>query len=286
MAILRDHPIESYHASPMLSASKIQDFARKGPRFYAAMHVTRKATRPPPSEALAFGLAFEDLVYGLPIHERYNIKPAGMSFAKVDGKAWKIAAEANGNPIISSDDYDAMVVMRDSLRENEAAMRMIAACHSQTTFTCDHRGTPGLQSRPDWDSETGCVDTGFEPFTLDLKSTISLSKLASGRGVAEFSYHAQAAIAAHCIERNTHVRPRSYLLAVEKVAPYRSQVLEVTPDWITVGWDWCERQLDKLAGHYASGEWPRVEREMIALPPVPAWVASAGMDDNEDEEAA
>ncbi len=278
--------IESYHNSPELSASKLSDYARRGPRYFAMRHVQRTARRDPPSAALVFGQAFEDLVYGMPIHGRFSVKPSGMSFAKVDGKAWKIAAEASGKPIISQDDYDAMTAMRDSLRENATAMDMIAACRPQTTFRCDYAGTPGLQSRPDWESAGGCLESGYQPFSLDLKSTISLGKLASGRGVAEYHYHAQAALVAETMVRNGMPYPRTFLLAVEKVAPYRSQVIEITRDWLTVGWAWCGRQLDKLAGHYESGSWPRVEREMVQLPPVPAWVAMAGMDDNEDEEAA
>lgn len=278
--------IEAYHASPRLSSSKLNDFARKGPRFFASLHVTGKATRTPPTEALVFGQSFEDLVYGKPIHELYMVKPAGMSFAEKEGKAWKKDAVATGKEIITQGDYDAMVCMRDSLRENETAMRMIGACRAQTTFTSEYEGTPGLQSRPDWESATGCIDSGYAPFALDLKSTISLAKLASGRGVAEYGYNNQAAMVVEGFERNGLGYPRCFLLAVEKTAPYRSQVIEITPDWLTVGWQWCERQLEKIAGHYESNDWPRVEREKIALPPVPAWVAMAGMDDNDDEEAA
>jgi hypothetical protein len=245
--------------------------------------VSRTSQRTPPSEALVFGQAFEDLVYGLPIHDRYAVKPEGMSFATKDGKAWKADAEASGKPIISRDDYDAMVAMRDSLRENGTAMRMIEMCCKQTTFRCDYPGTPGLQSRPDWDSTEGCLDSGYQPFTLDLKSTISLAKLTSGRGVHEHGYHAQAAIAAETIARHGLARPASFLLAVEKSAPYRSQVIEVTDEWIQLGWGWCERQLERLAGHYASGDWPRTDREVVRLPPVQAWMYGVNETMGEDE---
>lgn len=276
--------VESYHRSARLSSSKLSDFARKGPRGFASLHVTRTSPPAPKTDALVFGQCFEDLVYGLPIHERYSVKPAGMSFAKVDGKAWKIAAEATGKPIITQDDYDAMVAMRDALLENETAMRMIAACQSQTTYTCEYDGTPGLQARPDWASHEGCIESGFDPFTLDLKSTIKLSQLANGRAVASYGYHSQAAVGRHCMRQNGIDRVRCFLLAVEKIGPYRSQVIEVTPDWTEIGWLWCDRQLSRLATHYRTNDWPRVESEMVALPPVPEWVANAAM--GEEEEAA
>jgi hypothetical protein len=276
--------VETYHNGPEVSHSKLLDFARKGPRYYAARYVTRKTPRPAPSDAFVFGQAFEDLVYGLPIGERYAIKPEGMSFAKVDGKAWKIAAEASGKPIITHDDAEAMDAMRESIRENETAMRMIEACAAQTSFTALYAGTPGIQARPDWWSSTGLAESGFRPFTLDLKSTIGLAKLASGRGVADYGYHCQAAMAAECAIRNGVEPPACFLLACEKVAPYRCQVVEITPEWLAVGWTWCERQLEKLAAHYESRAWPRVTSEIVALPPVPAWVVAAN--DVDDEEAA
>jgi hypothetical protein len=287
MAIIeaKNLTVEAYHNGPEISHSKLLDYARKGPRYYAARYVTRKTAREAPSDAFVFGQAFEDLVYGLPIHERYSIKPEGMSFAKVDGKAWKIAAEASGKPIITHEDAEAMSAMRESIRENETAMRMIAACTAQTSFTADYVGTPGIQARPDWWSSAGVLESGFEPFTLDLKSTIGLAKLTSGRGVADYGYHCQAAMAAMAIALNGIRPPRAFLLAVEKVAPYRSQVVEVTPDWIDAGWAWCQRNLDRLRVHYASGEWPRVTQELVALPSVPAWVVSAG-DVDEQEDAA
>lgn len=279
-------PIDAYHASDRLSHSKLLDFARKGPRAFAARHVTRTQARTPPTEALVFGQSFEDLVYGKPIHELYMVKPAGMSFATTEGKVWKKDAIATGKEIITQDDYDAMVCMRDSLRENETAMRMIDACRAQATFTADYAGTPGIQARPDWDSESGCIESGFAPFTLDLKSTIGLAKLAGGRGVADYGYHSQAALAKWCMNQNNTRGVRCFLLAVEKTAPFRSQVIEITPDWLDVGWQWCQRKIEKLRGHYESGEWPRVERELISLPTCPAWLSGSMGDDDPEEEAA
>jgi hypothetical protein len=275
--------VEAYHNGPEVSHSKLLDYARRGPRYYAARYVTRKAPRPAPSDAFLFGQAFEDLVYGLPIGERYAVKPEGMIFAKVDGKAWKTAAEASGKLTITHDDAQAMDAMRESIRENDTAMRMIKACVAQTSFIAPYGGTPGIQARPDWWSSTGLAESGFRPFTLDLKSTIGLAKLASGRGVADYGYHSQAAMAAECAVRNGVESPACFLLAVEKVAPYRCQVVEITPEWLAVGWTWCERQLEKLRAHYATGDWPRVTSEIVALPPVPAWAASASeIEDQED----
>ncbi len=276
--------ITSYHSAQYLSTHKLKDFASKGPRYYAARHVTNKYPKAPDTEALVFGRCFEDLVYGLPITDSFIMKPEGMSFATKEGKAWRAEAEATGKAIVAADDFEAMQMMRESLLENETAMAMIRACEKQTTFRCEYEGTPGLQSRPDWDSASGCLESGYAPFTLDLKSTQTLQKITSGRGIVEYLYHAQAAICQYTARKNQR-DVRCYLLAVEKVMPYRAQVVEVTPDWLAVGWQWCERQLEKLAKHYATNEWPRVTQEMVELPPVPEWATRVDSA-NDDEEGA
>lgn len=272
--------IGDYHAAPYISASKLRTFSTRGPRFYHAKYVSRSTPDEPDSEALVFGQVLEDLVQGRGLdREQYAVKPDGLSFATKEGKAWRAAQQAAGKSIVGSDDMQRMDSMRESLGDNETALEMIRVCKAQATLRCDYAGTPGLQARPDWLSDVGCLTSGYAPFSLDLKSTRSLAKLANGRGVLEFGYHCQAAIVRRLLEANGMRGVRFYLLACEKALPFRCQVIEMPQEWLDAGWRWCERQLSKLARHYETNNWPRVEQELIQLPPPPAWI-----DESQDEE--
>lgn len=285
MTISYDIKIDAYHRSPHISSSKLRDFSSRGPRFFHAKHVSRTSADEPDSDAFAFGRVLEDLVQGRGLDRNaYAVKPDGMSFANKEGKAWRAAQQADGKAIIVADDMQRMESMREALADNETALEMIRVCKAQPTIRCDFPPTPGLQARPDWLSLEGCLSSGYAPLVLDLKSTRSLAKIATGRGVIEYGYHVQAAIVRKLLESSGVLDARFFLLACEKALPFRCQVVEVTSEWLDAGWRWCERQLGKLAGHFERNEWPRVERELVALPPPPPWIDSDVS--SEDEESA
>ena len=256
----------------------IRDSASRGARYFASKHISRKTPEEKSSDAMVFGQVFEDIVQGREFNAdgKLVVKPAGMEFRSTKDKAWRDEHLAAGRVIISEADLDKAVLMRESLSDNTTALRMIGACRQQATLRTAYDGVPGLQSRPDWFSEEGCVDSGFEPFSLDLKTCATLDMLAGGRAVLARGYNAQAALI------QAIYPSRQYLLAVEKRQPYRAQVIRIPPPWVEHGWRWCELQIDRLRRHYASGEWPRVDREMIDLPDLPAWADREMFEDAEE----
>ena len=64
---------------------------------------------------------------------------------------------------------------------------------------------------------------------------------------------------------------RYLLLGAEKAFPYRWRVVEIPQALIDAGERWCVQQLDALAQHYETGEWPLVPSE-ITVADVPAWL--------------
>jgi hypothetical protein len=280
MGIDYDIPLEDYHRAKLLSTTKLSDFASRGPRYFYNRYVVGTAKPFESSEAQDLGQAFEDLVCLERAHfdARYAIKPEGMNFATKDGKAWR--EEHSSKVILKADDVDMLHLMRESLMQNDAAASLVQASKQQATVRAEYDGTPGIQSRPDFLCLDGTLVTGYQPATADLKTTLTLGKLTSGRSVQEYRYHAQAALCAKTLEANG-VQTRNFLIACEKVAPYRCVVVEVTEDWLRAGWSWCERQLNGLATHYRTNMWPLVDREVISLPPPPPWVTQTN-DDAED----
>lgn len=282
--IIYDEPIEQYHCAPQLSNSKLVDFAVRGPRFFAARHVTRTSPPLPSKEHQIFGQAFEDLLCEPDtIRQKYALKPKDMTFSTKEGKAWRAEQEAAGRKIIKEGELDAMYGMRQAFFENETAVAMVRAARQQATIRAPYAGTPGLQARPDWLCLEGCAATGFEPYSLDLKTTAKLPSLTSGRSVADLRYDCQASIVRETLRLEGH-HIRSFLLACEKSAPYRCVVIELPPAWTGLGWAWAERQLARLAVHYRTNEWPRVPAELVRLPEEPPRYLAKRSDEIEVDE--
>lgn len=287
--------IDDYHAAPYLSASKLSDFAKRGPRYFAMRHVQRNSPPPAQTEAQLFGQAFEDLVCE-PMEvfrDRYAIKPADMTFTTKEGKAWRNAQVIAGKHILTQDAVTDLHSMREAMWENETACSLVRDATQQVTLRAPYAGTPGIQSRPDF-MGVGNAVTSFAPYTVDLKTTIHFARLLNGRGVVDYRYHVQAALAHYCFaeyarsgswRNGERTALQSYLLVVEKCAPYRCQVVAFTPEWIEAGWRWSEAHLERIARHYATGTWPRTEREMSELPKPPPWL-EGDMEPSDEEEAA
>jgi hypothetical protein len=277
-------PLEDYHSSRLVTHSKITDFARGGPRYFAARYLQRSQPREPSSAAQLVGQALEDRIQ-LPKRyaELYVAKPDGMTFATKEGKAWRAETQAAGKVVLDGDDMNMIEELVTAIFENDAARELVQNASIQPTISAEFAGLPGIQSRPDWFSPTGCALTGFRPYCLDLKSTLTLAKLTSGRAIVEYGYHKQFGLCAETLRRNGAEDAPVYLLAAEKVRPHRAQIVQLDDSWLEAGWEWCERQLTKLATHYQSGEWPRVESEMV-LSVAPSWIRER--DNDTDEEAA
>jgi hypothetical protein len=271
----------------MLSTSKLKVFADRGPRAFAAKYITRKHAEEADSDALIVGQILEDAVQGRAFDKAaYWVKPDGFKFNSAANKAIRDEQLALGKRIVSEADLAMIELMRESVVSNETALDMIRGCDKQATIRMPYGSTPGLQSRPDWSSKFGCAASGFEPYSVDLKSTRSLGKMLSGRGVLEYRYDAQGALVREGMRAALDAEiTRHFLLCVEKAAPFRAVVVELDAAWLDVGWRWCSRQLGKLERHYATCDWPRVTAELVRLPAPPAW-ADADNSFDDDEEAA
>lgn len=263
-----DVSLEDYHASPRLGANKLKTFEQLGAYGFYTKHVLRSTPETKNREALIFGQVFEDIVQGRGFNADGKLVIKDREFRSNEDKKWRDAHLAAGRSFVTEEELDSCMAMRAALEENETAVEMVNACVKQVTLRGPFPGTPGIQSRPDYLSAEGCLASGYAPFSLDLKSAQSLSDITSGRGVIKYRYDAQGSI---CRQAWDVLGSRHFLLVCEKTIPFRCQVVELTPEWLDQGWRWTERQLIRLRGHYASGLWPRVERELIALPTPPRW---------------
>jgi hypothetical protein len=276
--ISTDLEIDAYLASKRASHHKLRTLATKGARGYYIAHEQRGHTAED-TKAYLVGRAFEDALQRPGEYKaRYVAKPEGMSFATKDGKTWRAEQEAAGLSIVEGEDARAIEALLGTLESCPTAQRLIADATAQVTVYHEDavRGRwdiPGIQSRPDWLCLEGSAASGWRPYALDLKTTRSLGDLCSGRAIVKYGYHRQAAMVRTCLEyEGVDVADFRYLLlGAEKGFPHRWGVIEVPTQLIDVGQRWCEAQLDRLAEHYATGEWPLVESEVLVAD-VPAWL--------------
>lgn len=265
--VIRNLPIEEYHSSLRLSTSKMADFATGGPRLFAMRHIKRSLPPREQTDAMRFGQLFEDATQGRePDWSTYAVKPEGMSFATKDGKAWR--SEHEGKQIISQLELDTLKWMTESVIESEYACSLIRASEQQVSLTDDFACQLGLQARPDW--------LNFrDGYSLDLKTCQTLCDITSGSSVREYRYHCQAEIVVRLACQSAELRTPTfapYLIAVEKSAPYRCQVVEISTAWLVPARRWVNEQIDGIDKCVLSGEWPRVTEQVVQLPEPPTWL--------------
>lgn len=284
MTLILDEPIESYHSNPAISNSKLRDFDARGPRYYWMRHIRREIDRKD-TVALRTGRALETYLFEpAAFAEWFVVKPVEFNGRKDVWKDWLTEQERSGKTVIEHKEFEAFEWMKKAIAECSTAQSLIEAATYQPSFRVPWSGLPGLQSRPDFGSVSGCPASDYRPFTLDLKTVRKLSDLTSGRSVANYGYHQQAAIAHIACEQPETVH---YLLAAEKEAPQRAMVLELSPTFIHLGESWAHANLERLAEHYAADHWPlTIEDSMVVEPP--AWMLRAFDDehaenDNDDE---
>jgi hypothetical protein len=275
--ITTDLSIESYLGAKRVSHHKLRTLANRGARAYYIAH-EQKQHSDEDTKAFLAGRAFEDALQRPSEYTaRYVAKPEGMSFATKDGKAWRAEQEAKGLSIVEGDDARAIGALIETLDSCHTAKSLMAAATQQVTVLHDRverwPSVPGLQSRPDWLCLDGSAASEWCPYALDLKTTRTLPELSSGRSIVKYGYHRQAAMVRLCLQlEGVDVSGFRYLLlGAEKQFPYRWQVIEVPSALIDVGQRWCEAQLDRLAEHYDTGEWPLVENDVVVAD-VPAWL--------------
>jgi len=276
--ISTDLDIESYLASKRASHHKLRTLAERGARAYYIAHEQRLWSADD-TRAYQTGRAMEDALQRPQEYaSKYIAKPAGMSFVTKEGKAWRSDQEAMGRSIVDGEDARAIESLIGTLECCPIAQALMADATPQATVYHEDavRGRwsiPGIQSRPDWLSLEGSAASEWRPYALDLKTTATLGQLCSGRSIIKYGYHRQAAMVRLALEyEGVDVSAFRYLLlGAEKAFPHRWRVVEIPQTLIDAGERWCVAQLDALAVHYETGEWPLVPSE-ITVADVPAWL--------------
>lgn len=250
--ILNEAAVE-YHANPAIGSSDLRDFIRS-PRLFADRQQGLDRRETP---ALLFGTASHArMLEPTRFWAEASFKPAGMSFATADGKAWQ--ARHAGRLVVTAEHADALTRMHERM---PAEVRDIfGRCHAEVTVRTTIDGIE-VQCRPD------LVERDWSMF-YDLKTCDRIEDIE--RSTYKYGYHVQARFYGRVIaaERGTPTPPACRLIFVEKAAPYRWRIAQMDADFALIGDRAVTDALAGIAARRKSGCWddPNDIHELLSPP--------------------
>lgn len=136
-------------------------------------------------------------------------------------------AAAQAKPVISTEDFDLIVTMREAVRAHQVVAELLEDGVAEATVRVDWNGEP-VQARIDWlDTDRGII--------CDLKTCDDLDKFRYN--IRDFGYVTQMAFYCHALELAGYKGPKlkAFLIAVEKREPYRVGVFEISASTLEDG---------------------------------------------------
>ena len=214
--IIPNMPAWEYHRDPSISKSGLDQFRKSPAHFQAWLAEDREQT-----PAMRIGtLTHLAVLEPDSFDEKTVIAPLVDKRTK-DGKSiWEqFKAQHDGKDIITLDEHNQIVAMRDSVRKHQAAGKLLAKGGSEiSVFAVCPKTKVMCKGRFDWlDGNT----------VVDLKTTEDASPEGFAKSIANYRYHIQAA---HYIALAglVGIKDATFkMIAVEKAAPYAVAVYEL-----------------------------------------------------------
>lgn len=239
-------PFDKYSLLDGLSASAIKTMKRSPMQYrYSRDNPT------PATPALILGHAVHTAV--LEPHKfatEYMVWEGGVR----RGKAWDAfceEAEADGRTIVTQDQFDTAMAMRDVVRGFPLAMRYLKAGTKEVTMQWhDPALKRDFKGRPDWITEIDGV-----PWIIDLKSTRDSTPYRFGGQSYALGYHMQFALYADGYYYLTGRLPRFAVIAVESKPPYEPAVYVVPSEVLQQGHEDYAQLVVKITECEAENKW-------------------------------
>lgn len=264
--ILHGIPFSDYLQHPGLSASRLKILSRSPLAYrYALDHPDHEST---PSQAL--GTAVHTAILEPDrFHGEYTVWDGGARRGK-DWEAFK--ARHADRAILTSDEFNLVIGMRDSVMGFEPARRYLSEGQSEVTMVWkwDGRLYKGRADRIT--TVDGC------PVIVDIKTTKDARPFKFGADAFRFGYHIQFALYHDGYQEITGKAPRFIVIAVESKEPFEPAVFEVPVEVIERGRDEYMHLVSVLDECEASNHWPPACETEQRLT-LPAWAY-----DQEDED--
>ncbi len=252
--LLRGEPNNTYHSNPAISSSEIKTFL-KSKQLYRDTKtgvVKRKQTA-----AFSFGSAIHAyFLEPADFNNQVAVTPADFNGRTKAGKEWKAEVEASGKVLISQDEMASIRLMSERMPA-EIKGTFIEG-EAELVARTEYQGLP-VQARFDWLNDS----------IWDIKSTADIEQLAR-IDCYKFGYFISAAYYERLHEMVTGDHKEFKIIAIEKCAPYRSQVLLLDREMVDYGHEKINEFFAEYPKCVESGNWgddlPIVRADPVDLP--------------------
>lgn len=190
----------------------------------------------------------------------YVVKPEGMNFATKEGKEWKAAQT---NAIITADEYQTILGMRDSVNAHPAVKRVLANARTEVSLFASGEDGVLRKARIDALPESGNV-------LVDIKSCQSADPDLMAKSVVAYRYDVQAAYYLDICRLLGIDKSEFLFVCVEKQPPYAVAVYALDQDAIEWGRKQYQRDLALIKHCEAKDHWPSFTQDITTLA-LPAW---------------
>lgn len=195
--------------------------------------------------------------------DQFPLEYAVWDGAKRGGKytAFKEAEEEQGKSILSLDQYNSCIGIRDRVRGHAVAGKLLSSGEPEVTFQWTNRET-GIRckGRADW------VIDGDKPIILDLKTTARIEKRSFARHCWDMGTFFQAAMYQSAYATLSDVIPDMGLIAVEQKPPHACCVYWLDMEGLAAAWDEYISCLHTLQDCIKSGEYPGLGEDTLSAP--------------------
>jgi hypothetical protein len=190
----------------------------------------------------------------------YVVKPEGMNFATKEGKEWKAAQTT---AIITADEYQTILGMRDSVNAHPAVKRVLANARTEVSLFANGEDGVLRKARIDALPESGNV-------LVDIKTCQSADPDLMAKSVVAYRYDVQAAYYLDICRLLGIDKSEFLFVCVEKLPPYAVAVYALDQDAIAWGRKQYQRDLALIKHCEAEDHWPSFTQDITTLA-LPAW---------------
>jgi len=256
--------VTEYRAHPALNFSLAKHLLKSPAHFKAAQDEEREET-----DAMRIGtLAHAMILEGKDLRDLYAIKPAGMSFATKEGKAWR---DAQTLGILKEEDANMLPKAAQAIAENPHAAALLKGCQHREMAIIG--SMMGVECKALLDV---CGTDGVAWVIGDLKTCQDASPKAFAKDVFNRDYDLQKVWYSTLLSNIEGLETEPYWnwLAIEKTAPFVNAVY-TGDDFTESGMRKLEIVLDRFKECTESGKWPMPYRGINKLER-PSWARNGG----------
>lgn len=245
----------TYHAHPSLSSTQARQLLESPSHYRWGLEHPRKDT-----QAFDVGTAAHSKVLGVGAgviaYPDDYLTPSGNVSTSKAAVAWAAEQRAEGLTPVSPDQIDAVDGMAESVLAHPAGRALVerAGISEASVFATDPE--TGIEVRCRFDRLTYAEGSG--PFTAgDLKTAAAggASEAEFRKSIAKWGYDVQQGFYESTAEFAFGYRPDFKFYVVEKVAPYRVAVHQLTDPWAHMGREKARIARERLAEARETGDW-------------------------------